>query len=58
MSTQLVFALRAIATVLLITLCALVMLPVACLTGFAMRRLYSERILAPIRGRDWNNPSV
>lgn len=48
MMTQLVFALRAIATLLLITACALWMLLVACLTGFAMRRLYSERILAPM----------
>lgn len=48
MITRFVFALRAIATVLLITLCALVMLLLACLTGFAMRRFYSERILAPM----------
>ena len=48
MMTQIVFALRAIATLLLITACALLMLVVACLTGFAMRRLYSERILAPM----------
>jgi 1-acyl-sn-glycerol-3-phosphate acyltransferase len=48
MRSQLVFALRAIAMVLLITVCSLWMLLVACLTGFSRRRLYSERILAPM----------
>ena len=47
LTPRIVFVLRAVATVLLLTGCALWMLLVACVTGFAMRRLYSERILAP-----------
>ncbi|PWF44343.1 lysophospholipid acyltransferase family protein [Massilia glaciei] len=42
------FALRCAAMLVLISAGALWMLLVACLTGFALRRFYSERILAPI----------
>lgn len=45
---QLVFVLRAVVTLLLIIACALRMLLVACLTGFALRRYHSERILVPM----------
>ena len=45
---RLVFILRSAATVVLISACALLMLLAAVLTGFALRRLYSERILAPM----------
>lgn len=39
--------LRIIATLILLTLCALLMLPVAMLTLFRLRRFYSERLAKP-----------
>lgn len=47
MSERLVFALRALASATLLTLCALVMLIVAALTLFRCRRLYADRVMLP-----------
>ena len=48
MSEQLVFIARATATLLLMTACALLMLVVACLSAFQLRRFYSEGIATPM----------
>ncbi|MFL6659277.1 MAG: lysophospholipid acyltransferase family protein [Massilia sp.] len=45
---RLLFCLRGVAVLVLISVSALWMLLVACLTGFSKRSLYSERILAPM----------
>lgn len=48
MSDQLVFIVRAAATLLLMTACALLMLAVACLSAFRLRRVYSKGIATPM----------
>ncbi len=48
MNDQLIFIVRATATLLLMTVCALSMLAVACLTAFQLRRVYSEGIATPM----------
>ena len=47
MTDRLIFAVRAAATLTLITLCAVVMLAVALVTLFQCRRVYTESVLAP-----------
>ncbi len=48
MNERLIFIARATATLLLMTVCALLMLVVACLSAFQFRRFYSEGIATPM----------
>lgn len=48
MSEELVFIVRAVATLLLMIACALLMLIVACLSAFQLRRFYSEGMATPM----------
>ena len=47
-AAHVLFVLRCAITAVLICAASLLMLLAACLTGFSMRRLYSERILTPL----------
>lgn len=47
MKGNLLFGLRTVATLLVMTICSLLMLVAALVTLFSMRRVYSERILTP-----------
>ena len=48
MNEQLIFIVRAAATMLLMTACAFLLLTVACLSAFQLRRVYSEAIATPM----------